>query len=85
MNLGTFCPLEKHWHILTPLAIAQNSVKKRNLFRQYTTSCGNTQAKHIAQNTQPTYYVTTQPLCISSPTYIHIKVHCTVLLNFLSH
>jgi hypothetical protein len=20
MNLGTFCPLEKHWHILTPLA-----------------------------------------------------------------
>jgi hypothetical protein len=19
MNLGTFCPLEKHWHILTPI------------------------------------------------------------------
>jgi hypothetical protein len=24
MNLGTFCPLEKHWHILTPLKRIQN-------------------------------------------------------------
>jgi hypothetical protein len=22
MNLGTFCPLEKNWHILTPLVVA---------------------------------------------------------------
>jgi hypothetical protein len=22
MNLGTFCPLEKHWHILTPISSA---------------------------------------------------------------
>jgi hypothetical protein len=22
MNLGTFCPLEKHWHILTPIVPA---------------------------------------------------------------
>jgi hypothetical protein len=23
MNLGTFCPLEKNWHILTPIDLAQ--------------------------------------------------------------
>jgi hypothetical protein len=25
MNLGTFCPLEKNWHILTPLAATKKS------------------------------------------------------------
>jgi hypothetical protein len=26
MNLGTFCPLEKHWHILTPIAAIDHFV-----------------------------------------------------------
>jgi hypothetical protein len=31
MNLGTFCPLEKHWHILTP--IVRHSVKIKPGYR----------------------------------------------------
>jgi hypothetical protein len=33
MNLGTFCPLEKHWHILTPLlAFFRNVYRKFLVF-----------------------------------------------------
>jgi hypothetical protein len=31
MNLGTFCPLEKHWHILTPIVLLSKTTPSRHL------------------------------------------------------